>query len=1329
MATEPIQLGLAVTDITIDDQDILNRVDKVFSKVGKEASTDARAISNALNSIISELSEKVGIAERKMTTAFATIGKATQSDDSWLAAREQIVDYKEQLVLLKDELKKFSAMKSLDFIDLRNVEKVREQFAQITAGGQATFARGNQQFTYNLLGTNPQLEELERERQLIAETRKEREESARIAIEEAQKRTQQSVLLRTLDSERYQLDRKVSDINHSINRALAEREHLIKMGVSKDAEDYQVLLDKVEAWKIIRAEVIDYIGELKEATTDVRKGNLEDLDIYKNIDTSGKFTGTISDASALTEQITASRHAEEEAKRLAEEEARAREEAERLAEEQARIAEEARRAAEFTAGIRANEAQIGALQQPTVFSSGDLKAQFASIDFSALAAQAKSAFMSLPSTISQNIYSGFLTARSAVINFAENAKDTISSRFETIKERLQEIPQSVGDFVFAEIPDKIANAFSSLPSKIGGALASLPSTVKANLEVMADGVGKVISSFQRLGSIGVAALSKLGGAVKRGIGHIAQFGKQTAKSMDQAGNKMKRMTLQMIKAMLGVRGLYMLFRKMKSAFTESFKGMAEQVPELQAQFNAFKAGLAQIKGSLATAFQPIVSVVLPILTSLLSVINSVLVAIAKFNAVLTGQGYIYEYTQNQEDYAKSIEGTGKSAKKATKDLMGFDEINRLSDKDSGGGAGAGAAQYVPTAIDPTDAISEFAEKVKEAWKKADFTEVGQIIGEGLKSGMEKATDFFDTEGQKWATKLSKSLSTLINGIVSVDGLGYSIGEALGSAFNVGITFLHDFWRDTNFTGIGEQLAGAINGMFDKVDWVGLGEYFGYKFNGIFNFIDGFASDTNWDNIGVSIGTSLNSMIETMDVGHATESLSKLLVGVLQSGVSFLKTTDFKQIGEKLADGLAGIDWKGILGTAGTLLTKGAQGILDMVIGFVKKTDWAKTTQDILDGIGEMFSKVWDDGTLIQKLSEGFGSLLGAALVALWNIGSWITDNVIAPLGEALSNNFSFDPDSPWYEVGWNIIQGILKGIWDALIGIGKWIADNIVAPMVDGVCSAFGIASPSKVFMDIGLDLIAGLFDGLKGIWDAVKGLFEDLKNNILGIFNDIKSGISSIWEGIKSGASTAWNTIKTTVVNLVSSIMNVVIKQFNNIKDGVISAFQKIRDIGEMVWNGLSNIIKGVINFITQNIINGFIDGCQMLINGFIAVMNGMIDGVKFATDWIPGPDLERISDIDLSKYHVPALAEGAVLPPNQPFMAILGDQKTGTNIEAPLDTIKQAVAEVMFEQLEGMMAGFEAVVQAIQEKDTTAVISYRAIGEANNRYNNEMNRMRGYT
>lgn len=44
-----------------------------------------------------------------------------------------------------------------------------------------------------------------------------------------------------------------------------------------------------------------------------------------------------------------------------------------------------------------------------------------------------------------------------------------------------------------------------------------------------------------------------------------------------------------------------------------------------------------------------------------------------------------------------------------------------------------------------------------------------------------------------------------------------------------------------------------------------------------------------------------------------------------------------------------------------------------------------------------------------------------------------------------------------------------------------------------------------------------------------------------------------------------------------------------------------------------------------------------------------------------------------------IPALASGAVIPPNQKFLAVLGDQKSGTNVEAPLSTIKQAVMEAM--------------------------------------------------
>ena len=47
-----------------------------------------------------------------------------------------------------------------------------------------------------------------------------------------------------------------------------------------------------------------------------------------------------------------------------------------------------------------------------------------------------------------------------------------------------------------------------------------------------------------------------------------------------------------------------------------------------------------------------------------------------------------------------------------------------------------------------------------------------------------------------------------------------------------------------------------------------------------------------------------------------------------------------------------------------------------------------------------------------------------------------------------------------------------------------------------------------------------------------------------------------------------------------------------------------------------------------------------------------------------------------------IPKLAQGAVIPPNREFLAVLGDQKSGTNIEAPLSTIEQALRNVLAEQ-----------------------------------------------
>lgn len=127
-----------------------------------------------------------------------------------------------------------------------------------------------------------------------------------------------------------------------------------------------------------------------------------------------------------------------------------------------------------------------------------------------------------------------------------------------------------------------------------------------------------------------------------------------------------------------------------------------------------------------------------------------------------------------------------------------------------------------------------------------------------------------------------------------------------------------------------------------------------------------------------------------------------------------------------------------------------------------------------------------------------------------------------------------------------------------------------------------------------------------------------------------------------------------------------------------------------ETAWNGIMDVFKGIINALIgtfEGFINFIIDSLNALING--ANDLGSSVGITWQIPTIPNVE-------------IPKLATGAVIPPNAPFMAMLGDQKHGTNIEAPLDTIKQGLAEVLAEmginvtfEVEGNEAGIFNVTQ----------------------------------
>ena len=183
------------------------------------------------------------------------------------------------------------------------------------------------------------------------------------------------------------------------------------------------------------------------------------------------------------------------------------------------------------------------------------------------------------------------------------------------------------------------------------------------------------------------------------------------------------------------------------------------------------------------------------------------------------------------------------------------------------------------------------------------------------------------------------------------------------------------------------------------------------------------------------------------------------------------------------------------------------------------------------------------------------------------------------------------------------------------------------------------------------------------------------------------------------------WDTVKATVLNVWDAIM-----------DALGSAWQWLKTtVLDPLVNGFKDVVNGIIGFI-----NGLIEGAVKGINGVIGLLNKLQFTVP---DWVPGLGGKTLGfDLKLlSAPQIPYLAKGAVLPANRPFLAVVGDQRHGTNVEAPLATIQEAVALVLEDHIGAMMAGFEALLKEQQATRRTIEgieIGDTVIGRAAERY-----------
>ena len=223
------------------------------------------------------------------------------------------------------------------------------------------------------------------------------------------------------------------------------------------------------------------------------------------------------------------------------------------------------------------------------------------------------------------------------------------------------------------------------------------------------------------------------------------------------------------------------------------------------------------------------------------------------------------------------------------------------------------------------------------------------------------------------------------------------------------------------------------------------------------------------------------------------------------------------------------------------------------------------------------------------------------------------------------------------------------------------------------------VADIRDFFNQVYDEFFAPIFDNLtQRMTELVRDHLSPMLSELGEFFRAVGEALMAIWEEqFKPFVQWIIDNVLPTILPIINAIVNAVMNAVGSIADLISGLLQVLTGLidflvgvftgdWEKAWEGIKDVFKGIINSITS-VLEGFI-------NAAIDLINGLIGSVNSITSSIGIPNIPTIPNVN-----IPKLATGAVIPPNAPFMAMLGDQKHGTNIEAPLDTIKQAVREVV--------------------------------------------------
>lgn len=641
----------------------------------------------------------------------------------------------------------------------------------------------------------------------------------------------------------------------------------------------------------------------------------------------------------------------------------------------------------------------------------------------------------------------------------------------------------------------------------------------------------------------------------------------------------------------------------------------------------------------------------------------------------------------------------------------------------------------------------FFNSITETVNNIQWYQIGQQIGTFFAN--------IDWPGMLEAGKTAlltavQGLLDMLNGFIeeSPPELIAAIAIAIASTFvgakvklAAAFVLLFALLKDKMFE-IGSTIANAINKIDFAQVMTNLGKLLSDAVSGALNLLIGFISTLDWVNLGKELFHGFVGAVTSIDWGGIVVKIFELLAAAIV-GVNLAMISFAKELWDGIVEAIqsVGDSFSKLFEMSGEEVWNGiCQGIVNAASGI---WSWIKANifQPFMDGFKSIFG-IHSPSTV---MSEQGGFIIKGLLQGITQAWGSITQFFSGKLN-AVKNTIT----NAWRSIKttastwWNNIKTTVGGVWDNIKGAAEtkfgevksaigtaWenvktttgtIWDNVTASLGGWWNNLKSNASSKFTEMKNSISEAwsqtqskttstwSSISNGLNTTWKSIdssaKTKFgKDIKGDITGAWSASQKSTTQTWQAISTGLKQTWSTLqldasdkfgktKTAVTDAWNASKQKSDEVWGPLKTDVTGAFQAIKDSAATSFSSAQASASGAFATMSNNIRGSVND----IISSINRMTSNVASGVSSALSAISNlrnasANVSRSVASGIASIPIPKLASGAVIPPNREFLAVLGDQRSGTNVEAPLSTIKQAVAEVL-SQMGGVGGGEQTVI-----------------------------------